>query len=54
MLSDTALRNIQACLASLDELSEGKFIFAENIIKKILTNICVPIQSHIILYKTET
>ena len=39
MLSDTALRNIQACLASLDELSEGKFIFAENIIKKILTNI---------------
>lgn len=39
MLSDTALRNIQACLSSLDELAEGKFIFAENIIKKILTNI---------------
>lgn len=39
MLSDTALRNIQACLASLDELSDGRFIFAENIISKILKNI---------------
>ena len=39
MLSDTALKNVQAVLSSLDELVCGKFIFAENIIAKILVNI---------------
>ena len=39
MLSDTALKNVQACLASCDELINGRFIFAENIIAKILQNI---------------
>ncbi len=39
MLSDRALRNVQACLASCDELINGRFIFAENIIAKILQNI---------------
>ena len=39
MLSDRALKNVQACLASCDELINGRFIFAENIIAKILQNI---------------
>lgn len=39
MLTDKALKNVQACLASCDELIYGKFIFAENIISKILQNI---------------
>ena len=39
MLSDTALKNVQACLANCDELINGRFIFAENIIAKILQNI---------------
>lgn len=39
MLSDRALKSVQACLASCDELINGRFIFAENIIAKILQNI---------------
>ncbi len=39
MLTDKALKNVQACLASCDELINGRFIFAENIISKILQNI---------------
>ncbi len=39
MLSDSALRNVHACIASCDELINGRFIFAENLIAKILQNI---------------
>lgn len=39
MLSDKALKDIRACLSSCDELINGRFIFAENIIAKILQNI---------------
>lgn len=39
MLSDKALKNVQACLANLDELINGRFIFAENMISKILISI---------------
>lgn len=39
MLSDNALKNIQACLSDLDELICGRFIFAENMISKILQDI---------------
>ena len=39
MLSDKALKNVQAVLASCDELIYGRFIFAENIIAKILQEI---------------
>ena len=39
MLTDKALKNVQACLATCDELINGRFIFAENIIAKILQNI---------------
>ena len=39
MLSDSALKNVHACIASCDELINGRFIFAENLIAKILQNI---------------
>ena len=39
MLKDKALKNVQACLASCDELIHGRFIFAENIISRILQDI---------------
>ncbi len=39
MLTDKALKDVRACLASCDELINGRFIFAENIISKILQNI---------------
>ena len=39
MLSDTALKNIYELLANCDELINGRYIFAENIIEKILLNI---------------
>lgn len=39
MLSDKALKNVQAFLSSCDELISGRFIFAENIIAKVLQNI---------------
>lgn len=39
MLNDKALKNVQACLSDLDELSAGRFIFAENMIGKVLQDI---------------
>lgn len=39
MLTDKALKNVQTVLASCDELIYGRFIFAENIIAKILQEI---------------
>ncbi len=39
MLTDKALKDVRACLANCDELINGRFIFAENIISKILQNI---------------
>ncbi len=39
MLSDKALKNVRACLCDLDELIDGRFIFAENMIAKILQDI---------------
>ena len=39
MLSDTALKNIHELLANCDELINGRYIFAENLIEKILYNI---------------
>ena len=39
MLSDTALKNIHELIANCDELINGRYIFAENIIEKILLNI---------------
>lgn len=39
MLSDKALKNVQACISDLDELASGRFIFAENMIEKILQDI---------------
>lgn len=39
MLKDKALKNVQAFLSSCDELINGRFIFAENIIAKILQDI---------------
>ncbi len=39
MLTDKALKDVMACISSCDELINGRFIFAENIITKILQNI---------------
>ncbi len=39
MLNDKALKSVQACLSDLDELSAGRFIFAENMIGKVLQDI---------------
>ncbi len=39
MLSDKGLKDIHALIASCDELINGRYIFAENIIEKILYNI---------------
>ena len=39
MLNDKALKNVYALLASCDELINGRYIFAENIIEKILYEI---------------
>lgn len=39
MLSDKALKNVQACISLCDELICGRFIFAENIISQILQRI---------------
>lgn len=39
MLNDKALKGVQACLSDLDELSAGRFIFAENMIGKVLQDI---------------
>lgn len=39
MLKDKALKNVRAFLTSCDELINGRFIFAENMIARILQNI---------------
>lgn len=39
MLNDKALKSVQACLSDLDELAAGRFIFAENMIGKVLQDI---------------
>lgn len=39
MLSNTALKKVYACIADCDELIKGRYLFAENIIAKILNDI---------------
>ena len=39
MLKDKALKNVRAFLTNCDELINGKFVFAENLIARILQNI---------------